>query len=206
MADTQCKTCRRSGEKLFLKEEKCFGQKCAMARKPYAPGRQPKRRSPLSEYGRQLREKQSLKFLYGLRERQFVNIVKEAMRKGGTDIASFLLQLLELRLDNVVFRLGLAKSRSAARQMVSHGHVCVNGRKVTIPSKRMKIGDSVSIRAQSAPKGVFTDLDVWLKKYGAPAWLKIDKASKVGEIVKEPDAQLTELGININAIIEFYSR
>lgn len=206
MADTQCKTCRRSGEKLFLKEEKCFGQKCAISRKPYAPGRQSKRRSQLSEYGRQLREKQSLKFLYGLRERQFVNVVKEAMRKGGTDIASFLLQLLELRLDNVVFRLGLAKSRSAARQMVSHGHICVNGRKVTIPSHRVKSGDNVSIRTQSIAKKVFTDLDIWLKKYSAPLWLKIDKVSKSGEVVKEPDVELTELGINVNAIIEFYSR
>ena len=206
MADTQCKTCRRSGEKLFLKEEKCFGQKCAMSRKPYAPGRQSKRRSPLSEYGKQLREKQSLKFLYGLRERQFANVVNEAMRKGGTNIVAFLLQLLELRLDNVVFRLGLAKSRSAARQMVSHGHICVNGRKVTIPSHRMKTGDSVSIRTQSIPKKVFADLDIWLKKYSAPLWLKIDRASKLGEVIKEPDVELTELGINVNAIIEFYSR
>lgn len=160
----------------------------------------------MSEYGKQLREKQSLKFLYGLRERQFVNVVNEAMRKGGTNIAAFLLQLLELRLDNVVFRLGLAKSRSAARQMVSHGHICVNGRKVTIPSHRVKTGNGVSIRTQSIPKKVFADLDVWLKKYSAPLWLKIDKVSKSGEIVKEPDVALTELGINVNAIIEFYSR
>lgn len=160
----------------------------------------------MSEYGKQLREKQSLKFLYGLRERQFVNVVNEAMRRGGTNIAAFLLQLLELRLDNVVFRLGLAKSRSAARQMVSHGHICVNGRKVTIPSHRMKTGNSVSIRTQSIPKKVFADLDVWLKKYSAPLWLKIDKASKLGEVVKEPNVELTELGINVNAIIEFYSR
>ncbi len=153
----KCKKCRRAGEKLFLKGEKCFGQKCPLSRKPYTPGKFGKggksgRRRPsrgLSEYGIQLREKQKLKFSYGLRERQFSNYVEESKKRGGGDSKAYLFELLELRLDNVIFRFGLTESRAMARQMISHGHIKVNGRKVNIPSCRLRIGDKISIRPQS---------------------------------------------------------
>jgi len=206
MSNTQCKTCRRAGQKLFLKEEKCFSPKCAVTRKPYAPGRTPKRKPNVSEYGRQLKEKQALRNLYGLRERQFVNAVKKAMQKGGMEISGQLVRLLESRLDNAVFKLGLAKSRTAARQLVGHGHICVNGRKITIPSYQVKKGDKISIRPQSISIKPFSELDTYLKKYNPPLWLKLDKSLKTGEVTKEPDESVTEMGVNLNAIIEFYSR
>ncbi len=207
MSDTKCKTCRRIGQKLFLKEDKCFSPKCGAIRKPYAPGNQKKgRRGNISEYGLQLKEKQTLKFLYGLRERQFVNIVKSAIQKGGKEIARRILQTLEMRLDNTVYRLGFAKSRSLARQLVSHGHVLINGAKLTIPSYHVQKGDKISIRHSSASKKMFTDLDIALKKYNTPSWLKLDKNLKSAEVINQPDTENLDMTININSIIEFYSR
>ncbi len=207
MSNTKCKTCRRLGQKLFLKEDKCLSSKCEVARKPYSPGKQKRgRRSNISEYGLQLKEKQTLKFLYGLRERQFVNIVKGAIQKGGAGIAKHILQILEMRLDNVVYRLGFAKSRSLARQLVSHGHIAVNGVKITIPSFHVKKGDKISIRPASISKKVFIDLDTVLKKYSPPSWLKLDKNLKSAEITNLPDAKNLDMTVNVNSIIEFYSR
>jgi len=206
MADTKCKTCRHIGQKLFLKEEKCFSPKCPIIRKPYAPGKKLKRPKPLSEYGHQLKEKQKLKFYYGLRERQFANYVEKAMKKGGADIADQLIKFLEFRLDNVVFRLGLAKSRSAARQLVSHGQIYINNRKVDIPSLQVKRGDKISIKPQKMAKKTFTDLDLWLKKYTPPAWMKLDVAKREGEITGEVKRGDVETDTNLNSIIEFYSR
>jgi len=206
MADTKCKTCRHVGQKLFLKEERCFSPKCPIIRKPYAPGKKPKRPKPLSEYGQQLKEKQKLKFSYGLRERQFANYVARAMKKGGADIAVQLINSLESRLDNVVFRLGLAKSRSAARQLVSHGQICVNGRKIDIPSARVKKGDKISIKPPKMAKKTFVDLDIWLKKYTPPAWLKLDAAKKEGGVTREIKKEDVETDANLNSIVEFYSR
>lgn len=124
-----------------------------------------------------------MKFGYGLRERQFSNYVDEANRKGGGDAKSYLLELLELRLDNVVFRLGLTESRAAARQMVSHGHIRVNVRKVTIPSYRLKVKDKISIRPQSLNKKIFKDIDIKIKNYNPPSWISFDKEKKEGEII-----------------------
>lgn len=205
MADTKCKTCRRSGQKLFLKEEKCFSPKCPISRKPYPPGKRAKRPKPVSEYGRQLKEKQKMKFLYGLKEKQFANYVKKAMKKSGA-VGSQIIEFLESRLDNTVFKLGFAKSRSLARQLVSHGHICVNNRKVTIPSFRVKKGNKISIRKESIAKKVFMDLDTFLKKYNAPEWLKLNKTKKEGEMIKQPVIGSAEMDIDINKIIEFYSR
>ena len=160
----------------------------------------------MSEYGLQLREKQKLKFLYLLRERQFENYIREALKGKSGDIISRLAGFLELRLDNVVFRLGLVKSRSAARQLVGHGHISVNGKKVNIPSYRLKVGDKIGIRPQSAAKKVFQDIDIRLKKYQPPAWLEIDKDKKEGKIVGKPQEEDIEVKTNLNAIIEFYSR
>ena len=212
MLQDKCKKCRRAAEKLFLKGEKCDGQKCPFTRKPYAPGifgkgggKHFKRRE--SEYGTQLREKQKVKISYGMREKQFVNYVKKAVKKIGTDSSSNLFESLELRLDNVVFRLGIAVSRIVARQMVSHGHIMVNGGKVNIASRRLKIGDKVSIRPQSAEKGVFKDLDIRLKKYSTSPWLKLDKDKKEGEVIGTPGlAEEAGMVKRLGTIIEFYSR
>lgn len=188
MLNDKCKKCRRAGEKLFLKGEKCFGPKCPIIRKPYPPGKfgKGRRKKPtrgLSEYGAQLREKQKLKFSYGLRERQFANYVGKANKKGRGDAKTYLLELLESRLDNVVFRLGLTDSRSQARQIISHGHIMINNRKVTIPSCRVKINDKISIRPQSINKTIFRDLDIKLKKYNPPSWINLDKDKKEGVII-----------------------
>jgi len=211
MINTKCKICRRAGEKLFLKEGKCYTPKCPLTRKSYPPGvqkrgaeKKPKR--ALSEYGLQLAEKQKLKFFYLLRERQFKNYVKEALKGTGSDIISRLAEILELRLDNVVYRLGFAKSRSVARQLVSHGHIMVNGKKTNIPSYRLKVGDIIAIRPQSASKKIFQDLDIYFKKYQPPVWLELNKEKKEGKVVGKPQAQDIEVKTNLNAIIEFYSR
>lgn len=211
MINTKCRVCRRAGEKLFLKEEKCYTPKCPLARKSYPPGIQKRgadkrARRALSEYGFQLREKQKLKFFYLLAERQFKNYIQEALKGKGTDIISRLAEILELRLDNVVYRLGFAKSRSSARQLVSHGHIAVNGRKTDIPSCRLKIGDKITIRPQSASKKKFQDIDIYFKKYQPPVWLELDKEKKEGKIVGKPRLEDIEVKSNLNAIIEFYSR
>ena len=191
MMQDKCKKCRRVGEKLFLKGERCLTPKCAMMRKPYVPGPATKsgktRRASTTEYGIKLRENQKVKFSYGLRTRQYQNYAKEAENSaGGGNVASFLFGLLESRLDNVIFRMGLTDSRSIARQIVTHGHIMVNGRRVDIPSYRVSIGSKISIRPQSAVKAVFKDLDVKIKKHNAPVWLKVDKIKKEGEIIGSP--------------------
>ena len=193
MMQDKCKKCRRVGEKLFLKGERCFGPKCAIARKPYVPGPATKsgktRRASSTEYGIKLRERQKIKFSYGLRTRQFDNYTQEAENKaGGGNVMAALYSFLESRLDNVVFRMGLADSRSVARQIVTHGHVMVNGRRVDIPSYRVSVGNKISVRPQSSVKAVFKDIDAKMKKHSAPVWLKLDKAKKEGEIIGMPAA------------------
>ena len=193
MMQDKCKKCRRVGEKLFLKGERCFGPKCALARKPYPPGPATKsgktRRASSTEYGIKLKEKQKIKFSYGLRTRQFDNYAKEAENKaGGGNVMAALYSFLESRLDNVVFRMGLTDSRSVARQIVTHGHVMVNGRRVDIPSYRISVGSKITVRPQSAVKAVFKDIDAKMKKYNPPVWLKLDKTKKEGEIIGMPAA------------------
>jgi small subunit ribosomal protein S4 len=211
MINSKCRICRRAGEKLFLKQEKCYTPKCPLTRKSYPPGVQrsgigKRPRRAKSEYGFQLAEKQKLKFLYLLRERQFKNYIQEALKGRNINITSRLAEFLELRLDNVVYRLGFAKSRSLSRQLVSHGHIVVNGKKINIPSCRLKIGDKVAIRPESVLKKVFQDIDIYLKKYQPPVWLELDKTKKEGKIIGKPQTQDIEVKANLNAIIEFYSR
>ena len=209
MENSQCKTCRRAGAKLFLKGDRCITPKCAMVTKPYAPGihgkggGKRKGRRGSSEYGTQLRDKQVVKFSYGLRERQFVNYVKEASKKKGV-ASSELVKLLESRLDNVVFRLGFASNRASSRQLVSHGHITVNGRRNNIPSYMVKIGDKIGVRAGSALKGPFEDLDARWQKFEAPTWLSLDKVKK--EATVTADAASDDTRFNFNSIIELYSR
>lgn len=207
MLDAKCKICRRAGEKLFLKGERCHTPKCAVVRKPYPPGiHNKKRRQKLSEYGLQLRQKQNLRSLYGMRERPFRNIAMEAMHNKETRNTEQLFRLLELRLDNVIFRLGLAISRSRARQIVSHGLVAVNGRRVTVPSYRVHPHDRITIRSQSKTSPLFQDLDALLKKYEPPAWLSLNKEKREGEIVDMPVIEDKSMLPQLNTVVAFYSR
>lgn len=200
-----CKTCRRLGISL------CGREKCAFKRKPYAPGEHGKTRKfsrGSSEFGTQLKEKQKLKFLYNLRERQFRNYIREAEKRTG-DSGENLLKILESRLDNAIYRLGFAQSRTQARQAVVHGHFRVNGKRVNIPSFRVRKSDKISIKQQSLSRGIFRDLDVYLKKYNPPVWLSLDKEKKECLVLGAPameDGLLLGSNINLKAIIEFYSR
>lgn len=207
--DTKCSICRREGTKLFLKGDRCFSTKCAMIRKAYPPGIHgrggKKRRQMLTEYGKQLREKQGLKRMYGLREKQFKNYFKEASGKK-SEITFMLVEFLERRLDNIVYRLGLVKSRKAARQIVSHGHILVNGKKVNIPSYRLKIGDQVAINPIKTKSKLYSDLESSLKSYQPPKWLKLDKNKLSGEILGNPDTSEVATIVNLPLIVEFYSR
>lgn len=193
------KLCRLFGEKL------CDSAKCPVARRSYPAGMHGERRkrAKLSGYGKQLREKQKAKRIYGILERQFSNYVAEASRKTG-DTSKFLLSYLESRLDNAVFRSGFAPSRAAARQMVSHGHITVNGRKVTIPSYRVKVGDSVGVRAQSAGRKIFESLSEKLAKFEFPQWLAVDIKQLTAKVLHAPTLQ--HPNFDAKQIIEFYSR
>ncbi|OGD23888.1 30S ribosomal protein S4 [Candidatus Azambacteria bacterium RBG_16_47_10] len=208
MIDAKCSKCRRAGEKLFLKGERCFGPKCSIAKDAGAPGMhgaKKRRGRGGSEYGTQLREKQKVKQSYGIRERQFRKYFDAASKSRGRT-SGILTQLLETRLDNVVFRLGFAGSRSQARQMVGHGHFAVNGRRVDIPSYQVKTGDIITIREGSAGKKIFNDLRTVIKKYDAPEWLAIDKEALKGEVKRTPTEEESEMPFNLQLIIEFYSR
>ena len=163
------------------------------------------RRGAKSEYGQQLLEKQKARFSYGVGGRQFTNYVKKALQTTG-DNAKNLLQLLESRLDNTIVRAGFAVSRSAARQMVSHGHICVNGKIVTVPSYQVSVGDVLTIREGSKNKKIFANLDEELKNFKWPAWIKLDTAKKEMTIIAVPSTDMTELLFNVRAVLEFYTR
>lgn len=205
--EAKCRKCRRAGEKLFLKGERCYSVKCALLRKPYAPGQHRRRvsRFALSEYGQQLLEKQKVKLIYGLNEAQLRKYFQEATKsKEATDEALF--KKLELRLDNVVFRLGFAPSRRSARQLISHGHILVNNRKVTIPSFSLKKGDLIQIRPQSLNKAPFKNLVNTLKKYQPPAFLSLDAQKLIGKVESEPSLKELAPTFDLSQIVEFYSK
>jgi len=209
---SKCKKCKRLKEKAFLKGERCTGPKCPLVRKATGGkkvmgGLKSKHRKNTSEFSLQLTSKQKVKFGYGLREKQFKNYVKKVTEKGGSDASARIFESLESRLDNVVFRAGFAPSRSVSRQMVSHGHVMINGKRVNIPSYQMGTGDKFSIRPQSANNGLFKDIDVRMKKFVAPTWIKLDTDKKEGEIIGKPNLKnepSTES--SLVSILEFYSR
>jgi len=204
--DSKCKQCRRAGEKLFLKGDRCFSVKCAMVRSPYAPGAHgSKRRRGGSEFGIQLAEKQKVKRSYILRENQFRKYFDIAKKKKGVT-GDMLLQTLETRLDNVIFRGGIAGSRSMAKQIVGHGHVTLNGRRVDIPSILVKTGDKIGIREGSKGYVLFKDLSAKLKKFQTPEWLSLDKDKMVIEIKRMPERQDIDAAFNMQLITEFYSR
>lgn len=204
--DRQCSQCRRAKEKLFLKGDKCAGPKCPMIKRPYAPGQHgptKKGARKLSDYGKQLKEKQEAKRTYGLRERQFSNYVTEASSKPG-DTGKFLLQYLESRLDNVVYRIGLAKSRALARQLTNHGHIIVNGKKVDIPSYRVRVGEVIALSPKAAKKKSFENIGEILSKVEAPIWLGVDSKTASAKILNTPSVGNTPFSAKM--IIEFYSR
>jgi small subunit ribosomal protein S4 len=209
MAETKCKICRRLGAKLFLKSEKCNSAECPLIRKPYAPGiKKNKGKRNISEYGKELKEKQKLKKWYNLREGQFSKYVKQVLEKGGrvANTSALLIERLESRLDNAVYRLGFANSRSQARQFVSHGHFLINGKPVDVPSYSLKKGDRISLKPNSQKKQIFVDILPSLKKYSAPAWLKLDAEKFEGEVVGKPDFVEAAPPAEVSAIFEFYSR
>lgn len=183
--------------------------KCSLIKKPYPPGlRKKKRRMTSSEYGKELREKQKLKNWYNLGERQFRRYVKDILKRRSRveDAAALLIQQLENRLDNVVFRLGFATSRPKARQLVNHGHFMVNGRKVNIPSYQVKMGDKITLTERSSKKKNFEQLKPTLKKYQTPSWLKLDSEKMAGEVINKPSLEEATPPAEISTIFEFYSR
>ncbi len=190
---------RSLGVKLFIKADRCNSPKCVTVRRPYRPGvhGQARRRQP-SEYGRELREKQKLQLIYGLNNRQMTNLFD------GRAPAE-IMKRLECRLDRVVFLLGLAKSPRIGRQLVSHGHVIVNGRKVTIPSFYVRVGDKIEVRPESRPSKLFEDIQLHLKQYTPPSWLKLDAPNLKGECVGEPEMG-GSLPFDINLVGQFYAR
>ena len=205
----QCKTCRRLGQKLFLKGDRCFSQKCAMVKRAYAPGPQKKRRggSP-SAFKKSLEEKQTLKKWYGISERQFKRYAEESLEKMGKveNVAEEFIKKLEKRMDNVIFRLGIAKSRAQARQLVSHGYFLINGKPVNIPSYSIKKGDVISIKEHKKQKGIFKELAPQLRKYEAPIWLSLNKEKLEAKAIGDPNLEEVNAPAEISLIFEFYSR
>jgi small subunit ribosomal protein S4 len=204
--DAQCKLCRREGEKLFLKGARCFSNKCAIEKRAYAPGQHGQsRRRKVSEYGVQLREKQKVRRLYGLLERQFRNYFRlAAQRKGIT--GENLLQLLECRLDNVVYRLGFAPSRRAARQLVRHRHFTVNGTIVNVPSYQLRPTDVVQVREQSRNLDVVHSALRDGARQEPLAWLRLDKARLEGELLERPKRADIPVTAQEQLIVELYSK
>ncbi len=206
--DPVCKLCRREGEKLFLKGERCLTPKCAIERRPYPPGlhgRQAQFRRKVSDYGLQLRAKQKTRRVYGVLERQFRRYFREAERRRGLTGTNLLI-LLESRLDNVVYRLGFALSRPQARQLVRHGHFEVNGRKVNIPSYLVEPGDVVAVRPISRHKGAFKEIALDLEHRAVPEWLSRDEETMTGRVLALPDREDVDVTINEQLIVEYYSR
>ena len=208
MVNSKCKTCRRLGVKLFLKGEKCLSPKCPIIRKPYPPGQKGKRRIvALSEYGKELREKQKLKNWYNLKERQFRKYVKEILeRREKVDAATQFIKTLESRLDNVVFRLGFSSSRAQARQLISHRHFLVNDKIINLPSYLVKKGDKIKIKPVAQKKLIFQNLATLLKKYKTPSWLELNVEKLEGKVIGEPSLEEALPPVEISAIFEFYSR
>ena len=203
--DAVCRLCRRYGEKLYLKGDRCFGLKCAFSRRPAPPGQGSQRRRKVSDRGLQLREKQRARVFYGLLERQFRGYYDEALRKTGVT-GDIFVRMLESRLDNVVYRLGFADSRKQARQLVCHGHLSVNGRKTDIPSAQLKIGDSVSFTPRGKKTEYVKVLPEVLKSKEAPSWLSLDMTALSGRVIGAPTLEHAEAFFDPNVIVEYYSR
>jgi len=200
-----CRLCRHSGEKLMLKGSRCLTPKCAIDRRNKAPRRQSGRRRRLSDRGLQLREKQKARYTYGILERQFRRLFTQAERQSGIT-GENLLVLLERRLDNVVYRLGFADSRSQARQLVQHGHIMLNGRKTDIPSCLVKEGDTISWKERSIQTEYYTQLLARIKGKSVLSWLGLDRENLVGQVLTMPTPDDIEAKFEGKTIVEYYSR
>lgn len=200
-----CRICRREGEKLFLKGDRCYTDKCAVERRKYPPGEHGQGYKKLSDYGLQLREKQKVRRMYGILERQFRRYFMEASRKKGVT-GETLLQLIERRLDNVVYRMGFAPNRRKARQLVGHGHILVNGRKVNIPSFLVKAGDLIEVKESS--KNISDILDSISKSEhrGLPSWVEVDSSNLRGKVLHIPSREEIQLPVQEQLIVELYSK
>ena len=203
--DAVCRQCRREGQKLFLKGDRCYTEKCAMNNRAFAPGQHGQGRTKASEYGNQLREKQKAKRFYGVLESQFRSYIEMAERRQG-QTGENLLSILECRLDNVVYLLGFAMSRAEARQMVSHGHIVVNGRKVNIPSYQVKPGMTVSLKERSRGiEKIKANIEANAFR-AAPKWLEYDANSLTAKVVAVPAREDIDLPIEEHLIVELYSK
>lgn len=204
--DASCRQCRRIGEKLFLKGERCYTPRCAVERRKRPPGDHiPRRRRP-SEWALQLREKQKARFTYGVLEGQFRKYFEAAREKIGVT-GDELLALLERRLDNVVYRLSFVESRKQGRQIVGHGHFAVNGRKVNIPSYIVKDGDVITwVKNNGSRPDFITELTQDIPKRPVPSWLTLESANLTGTVVRSPDPTEVDTGIDVRLVVEFYSK
>ena len=200
-----CRLCRREGHKHFLKGDRCFGDKCAVGRRQYAPGVHGQGRHKQSEYGLQLREKQRCKRIYGVLERQFERYFEMAERKKGVT-GEILLQILESRLDNVVYRLGFATSRAEARQLVRHGHFTVNGKKVSIPSYRVRPGDTVAVKEAGRSLNKFVEAAEAMSQRIIPEWLDLNVEAMEGRVLSLPTRDQIDTDVQEQVIVELYSR
>lgn len=201
-----CRQCRREGLKLYLKGERCYTEKCGVDRRAYAPGQHgQRRRGKTSEYGLQLREKQKARRIYGVLESQFRRYFQEADRRKGIT-GENLLQILESRLDNIVYRMGFALSRPEARQLVKHGHFSVNGKKVTIPSYQVRPGDEIAVREASRTKGRFKELAELTQNQGTMEWLEVNRENLSGKVIRLPNRDEIDIPITEHLIVELYSR
>ena len=200
-----CRQCRREGVKLFLKGDRCYSDKCAFAVRAYAPGQHGQARKKVSEYGVQLREKQKARRIYGILERQFHNCFERAEKQKGIT-GENLLVMLERRLDNVVYRLGLAESRSQARQIVTHGHIAVNGRRLDIPSALVKAGDVVSVMDNSRDKEYFKGKAEVLAKQSVPAWMTLNAEKLSCTVDRFPTREEIDIPIEEHLVVELYSK
>ena len=204
--DPKCKQCRRAGEKLFLKGERCYTAKCAIVKRNYPPGfHGPKGKKRLTDYGSQLNEKQKARRQYNLLEKQFKLIFEKARAKKGNTGDNFL-ELLERRFDNVIYRLGWASSRSQARQMINHGLFTINDRKVNIPSYTVKTGDVIKIKSNKKQAKIFNGLSEKLKKHEVPGWLNMDAKELTAKVLHKPDIAALKPNFDVQMIIEYYSR
>lgn len=204
--DSVCRQCRREGVKLFLKGDRCYSAKCAIEKRPFVPGQHgQKRKQKTSEYGLQLREKQKTKRTYGVSEKQFRNSFKKADRQTGITGENLLI-LLERRLDNVVFRLGLASSRKEARQLVNHDHFTINGKKANIPSMLVKAGDSIQVKEGSTSSPKFDDIKAAAAYKTPPEWLEVDAENLNGKVLALPTREQIDTVVSEQLIVELYSR
>lgn len=203
--ESLCRICRREGEKLFLKGDRCITEKCAVERRKYPPGQHGQGYRKLSDYGMQLREKQKVRNIYGLLERQFRRYFREA-EKGKGITGEVLLQLLECRFDNIVYRMGFASDRRMARQLINHRHFLVNGKSVTLPSYEVKAGDMVSVKASSREIPEIVESLSKAEHKGIPQWIEVDMATMKGKVLRIPSRDEIQLPVQEQLIVELYSK